>query len=161
MAFNPYQQISVGQSDSTQINAPISGLNNVLTGFGQSATAAASATLTLTTSPVDVANCSITAVVAGANAFAIVIATFDFGNDVLVAGQTTIGTLVVNGSTQSAEVHLALLANARSTVGQSYTVPLSPGSNVLKLQARKTAAGSVAGANATHTTITVILFDVP
>jgi hypothetical protein len=163
VTFNPYTAISNGASDTTQINAVIAGLNALLTGFGQGGSVAATGgPMTVTTTPTDVPSCTTTVTVTGSNAYAEVVATFDFANNATGTTNAAIGTLVVNGAAQTAEAHMQLTANNRATVSQSYKVPLSAvGSTTLKMQVAKDGGASVCTIFDTHTTLKVSVFDVP
>jgi hypothetical protein len=161
VGFNPFSSISVGVSDTSQVNAVIAGLNALLTGFGKSGSAASSGPLTVTTTPTDVPSCTMTVTVAGTNAYAEVTAVFDFANNATATTNVAIGTLVVAGVTQTAEAHMQLTANNRATVSQTYTVPLNAGSTILKLQVAKDGGASTCTSFASHTTLSVTVFDIP
>ena len=158
MGFTPFSSIPVGVSDTTQINAPIAGLNTLLAGLGQSASAASSTSLVATTTDTDVPGCSITVTVAGANAFALVTMVFDVQAFVTTTGNVFLGRLKVDGSGGFPEAH-ADDRTGRITTSQTMKVPLPAGSHTLKLQAALTPAGGFT-VMPSHTNLTVTLFDI-
>jgi hypothetical protein len=158
VAFNPFSSISVGVSDTTQTNAVINAVNTLLTGLGQSGTAVAASPLTVGTTAADVAGCSISLVVAGTNAFVEVTMVFDVQTTVTTSNNVFLGTLLIDGVGGFPEAH-ADDRESRITVSQTVRAGLAAGSHTLKLQAAKTPGGSFT-AMASHTTLTVTLFDV-
>lgn len=160
MAVTPIAQILGGVSSTTQINNIINALNILLPGLFQSAQAVANANLTLSTTETDISGATVTVNPAGANAFAVVVGVFDV--DCTAAGAAVAqGRLSIDGSTQTAEAHGTMISTSRSTVTQVWLPPLAFGSHTLKLRGLKTAAAGTATIWATHTTITVILVDLP
>lgn len=159
MAFNPYLPVSVGVSDTTPVNALIAGTNSLLTGLGQSAAAACSLALVVNVAAADVPGCSVSVTVAGTNAFALITMVFDVQATVTTSNNVFIGSLLVDGLGGYPEAH-ADDRTSRITVAQTTKVGLAAGNHTLKLQAAKGPAGSFT-AMATHTTLTVVLFDIP
>lgn len=162
MSFNPFASIQIGVSDTTQLNALISAANAFFTGLGQGGSAAASGTLTLGTSLADIANCTKTVTVSGANAFAVVTGAFDMSKTAVAA--TAVGVLVVDGAAQAAQAIFSDSGNTitdRQTVCETWTIPLTAGSHTLKLQASRSPGAGAVAANATNTVITVTVFDIP
>lgn len=163
MATIPLSQWPGGVLATSYLNNPISYLNTTLPGFGNSGVFTCSADLTLTTSIQDLAGCTTTFTIAGASAFALVIGTFDADVSVSSASVLFQGKCVVDGNTQSA-VALAKDngANTRQTTSQFWLPSLDPGPHTIKLQGLK--SGSAAGTHifhATHTQMTVVVFDLP
>lgn len=163
MASNALQQWAGGVLTTSIVNNPIVYINTLFAGLAQSNTFACNADLTLTNSVQDISGCSTTVSVSGANAFAIIVGTFDANVSVSSAGVLFQGKCVVDSTTQSA---VALLkdngANTRATPAQTWTVPLSVGAHTVKLQGVKT--GSAAGTHifqSIHTQMTVLVVDLP
>lgn len=157
------QQWPGGVLATSYLNNPIVYLNTLLAGFAQSNSFACSADLTLTNATQDVAGCSTTVAVVGANALAIVIGTFDGNVSVSSAGILMQGKCALDGTAQSA---VALLkdngANTRATVAQTWTLPLVTGSHIIKLQASKSGgAGGTHVFQSVHTNMTVLVVDLP
>lgn len=121
---------------------------------------AAACTSNLSTSSstaADVVGASIPVTTVQLNAVAVVIGVFDMTTT--STGGAGVGTLVVDGVTQSGEaIHSLVTTAARETVAQVWTVTLAPGSHTLKLQGASSGAGTVAIGN-THTTITATVYD--
>jgi hypothetical protein len=159
VSFNPLQPIPPGVSDTTQINGAIAAVNGVLAGLMQSRTATCNTAITLTTSAQDVPNCSLTLTATGLNAFAQVVAVFDFGGDT-EDGMVYIGQLIVDGALQTGEAH-GDGAVGRATNAQVWQVQLSPGSHTLKLQAQRGGGTTDKEVMAAHTRIAAFLFDIP
>jgi hypothetical protein len=116
---------------------------------------------TLTTSsatPANIVGASVTIITAQPNAVVTVIGFFDM--TISATGGNAVGTLVVDGSTQSGQAIKAMeTVNDRATVGQFWTVPLaSAGSHSFQLQGAATASGTVAF-GITHTTLNLTVFD--
>lgn len=163
MASNSLQQWAGGVLATSTVNNPIVYINTLFAGLAQSNTFACNADLTLTTSIQDISGCNTTVTVAGANAFAIIIGTFDAEVTASSAGVLFQGKCVVDSTTQSA---VALLkdngTNTRGTPAQMWTVPLSVGAHTIKLQGLK--SGSAAGTHifhTIHTNMTVLVVDLP
>jgi len=159
VGFNPFAPISVGVSDTTQINALIQGVNTFLTGMAQSSAVPATSALTVGTSSADVPGCSITVTVTGANAYALVTMVFDVQAIVTTSNNVFLGQLNVDGvgAPTYPEAH-ADDRTSRITPAQSTKVPLAAGTHTLKLQAAKTPGGTFT-VMTSHTNLTVILFD--
>lgn len=143
--------------DSRVVNA-----SALLTGLALSAHKPASGNLTLSTSVQDVPGCTLTFSVAGAHAFVMVVGTFDFQPSVSSAGNNAVGYLTVDGSARSQQaIWTDNGANSRDTTPQSWIVPVAAGSHTVKLQANKTGAGGTHTANSPHTTMTILVVDLP
>lgn len=133
-----------------------------LTGLALSVQKPSTGNLTLSTSVQDVAGCTVTFSVSGAHAFAMVNAAFDFQPTVSSAGNNAVGYLTVDGSSRSQQaIWTDNGANSRETTPQNWVVPLAAGSHTLKLQANKTGAGGTHVANSPHTSMSVLVVDLP
>jgi hypothetical protein len=161
MASNPLVQLSGGILGTTPINNLDQYVNVLFAGLAQSQQVSANADLTLTTTETDVPGVSIpTLTVAGSNAFAVCIGTFDF--DASATGSAVAqGRLSIDGATQTMEAHGPIASVARVTAEMTWLVPLLPGSHALKLRAAKSGAVGTVQTRATHTNLTVILVDLP
>ncbi len=139
----------------------------VLRGFLQSGVGTATASVTLTNALQDIAGCSKSVTVVGANAHALVIASVQFSVTGASAGTTIAVPLLVDG------VQQAGLGTLRDSMDQvhdghrsfAWVIPaasLPAGVHTFKIQAAKSAAaGTAAVSNTAGTNIVVILFDLP
>jgi hypothetical protein len=137
-------------------------LARLVTGLLLSINKAATATLTLTTSLADIAGCTTTFSVTGAHAFALVVGAFDMSKTAVAAA--AVGVLVVDGSVQAAQAQFSDFSNTisdRTTVSETWIVPLAAGSRTLKLQASRTPGSGTVNANITNTTMSVLVVDLP
>jgi len=163
VAFNPLAQIPTGVASTTQLNASIVALNQILAGLsGQTQQAASTSTLTVTNVETDVPGATLTLTVTGANAFAIVNGTFDYKTTTGVASQFFLGLLSVDGGDQTANAtHDAAVSGVGGGCTQTWKVPLSAGSHTLKLRAIVSSGAVVAIVGVGHTTITATVWDIP
>lgn len=127
----------------------------------QQARMTSGSTLTLTGSAQDVAGATLTVTVGGADAVALVSATFDFAQTACTAATTEVGQLVVDGVAQDGQ---ALLAQAdvnsqRATVAQSWLIPLAAGTHTLKLQAFRIGGTGTFVCYGTHTQMTALILN--
>lgn len=124
---------------------------------GVYAAACTSNLATSSSTAADVVGASVSLTTVQANAVAVVIGVFDMTTT--STGGAGVGTLVVDGATQSGEAIHGLVTSAdRDTVVQVWRVTLAPGAHTLKLQGASTGAGTVTISN-THTTITATVYD--
>jgi len=117
--------------------------------------------LTPSTTPADIPGATLTFTTANPNATVLAAGIFDCGCATTGTG-LVVGTLVVDGSSQSPESTFGLVtANDRNSVAQVWAVTLaSAGSHTLKLQGALTAASGTGSIHATHTGIAVLVLDV-
>lgn len=134
-------------------------VTQVLNGFYNSGQGMMSVDYTLTTSEADI-GASFTATVAGANAYALVIATCSVNTTVASAGSCAV-RLSVGGVVQTNEMEFDTNAVHRMTFSQVWKVSLPVGATILKLRGLKTAAGATSTILSLFSGITVQIFDLP
>lgn len=123
--------------------------------------AAACSAITTVGGPVnDITGCTVTFTTVNANAFYICWGVFDFSKTANAI--TGFGVLDVDGVDQSG---LGIFSDGtntiadRASVAQTWVGNLAAGSHTLKLQCFRTGGLGTMNANATHTTITVLVVD--
>lgn len=163
MASSPLAPFLGGTLPASVINNLTNYVNTLFAGLGQTATAVASSNLTLTTSNVDIPSAQITVAATGTSAILLVYGAVGWICSVGSAGSYFVGDLLVDGVNQNASG--SILTHADSTFNQQtdsrvWSTPVTLGSHVVKLQARKSSAGPT-GQSTTGSTLTVVLLDMP
>lgn len=107
----------------------------------------------------NVPGCSVTITTVNANAVVQVTGIFDI-TTTTAGSSTAVGTLVVDGSTQSGEAtHQLVTTSDRDSVAQVWNVPLATaGSHTFTLQGATT-GGGLATFNFPHTTLNMLVLD--
>jgi hypothetical protein len=126
------------------------------TGVITASNATASATLTLSTTQTDIAGATITVAMTSGQK-ALISGAIDF-NVTASGGGACTGYLVVNGTSQTAQIIWNPVTTGRGTVGQQWVYTAASTTNfTFKLQAKKAVAAGTATAETPHCTITVMV----
>jgi hypothetical protein len=124
------------------------------------ATAAASAPLTVTTAVQSVTGATVNVTVTGQNAFGLVLAVFDLTNTLATASFR--GLVYIDGAEQDTPaVKWGDGAADRATYSQFFPVNLPAGAHTINLRAVKDLNTGTFTVNATNTTLTLLVVDLP
>lgn len=134
-------------------------LNNLVT----SGTLDCSSTLNITTAEQDVPGCSANVAVSGSHGFVFVYGSFDFRATALGTSVNLAGRCSVGGVTQPGDANLFITtANTRASVSRMWKASVGSGVTNVKLRAlASSGTPSSATAGNPHTSMTVIVFDIP
>lgn len=106
-----------------------------------------------------VTGASVTFTTTGLHGFALIWSVFDIDNP--TAATTFIGYTYIDGAINDAQVIKDCTTVDRSTLMQVIPTPLPAGTHTIDLRASKTAAAGTLVVQATHTTVTVLVVDLP
>lgn len=126
------------------------------------ASAACSSPVTVSSATAtDITGASISVTSVNNSASVLVIGVFDIQVVTSSGVAVALGSLVVDGSTQSGQaIHDQVAVGNRGTVTQVWNVILAaPGAHTIKLQAALSGAAGSSTFNATHTTISASVYD--
>lgn len=137
----------------------LAGMPNMIKAYG----ATSSSDVTLTAVAQDITGASVTFTTTSATAYALIFATFDFDPTSFTASQLLLGTVDFGGTPLTEEVHQEITSvDSRATKTRAFP-PLalgSAGSKTIKLRAYKGSSSNTIVAKASHSSITVIVFDI-
>lgn len=153
-----------GNVPTSLINALIAGVRVPYNGFLNSTVAVSNAALTLTTSYQDIPNCTYTFTITGGNAFALVTANILWACTVASATDFFQATCLADGVDQGGNgtvVESTVSTFNFRSGSQTWKVPLAAGGRTMKLQAKKSGATPSGTTSNPHTTMAVLIFDLP